>query len=230
MKHFVTWIACLCLGVPCLCQAQAVEAEGESTEPVVLRAVIPDEPTVSFVNHQTEEFTALVGQSIKRTGLIRFADAEIPPDPNQPVVRAPRGGSMSLNVAGSIISSDYSLSIQGEDSNQFMAMIVKTSLTSNECTVTITYRPRSEGVHRATVVATCLNAGVPTVTIPVVGETTGTLGDINSDGLVNIIDLTGMINWLLIGKNDNPASDVDDDGEFSIRDVTHQINRLLTNQ
>ena len=85
-------------------------------------------------------------------------------------------------------------------------------------------------MHRATVVATCLNAGVPTVTIPVVGETTGTLGDINSDGLVNIIDLTGMINWLLIGKNDNPASDVDDDGEFSIRDVTHQINRLLTNQ
>lgn len=229
MKHFVTWIACLCLGVPCLCQAQTAVTEGESTEPVVLKAIAPDEPTVNFVNNQTEEFTALVGQIIQRKGLVRFADAEIPPIPD-PVLRSPAGLNMDPDISATVISGDYSVSIQGPDRGQFRAVIVKTSFTSNECTLNIFYVPTSEGVHTATVVAECANAGVPIVNIPVVGVASGILGDINSDGLVTIVDVTGMINLLLTGKKDVPAGDIDGDGTLTVRDVTSQINRLLTNQ
>jgi len=187
---------------------------------VTMVAAVIDEPDVTFVNNSTEEFTGLVGQLVTRTGLVRFADAEIPPDPNHPVVRGAGNGWTEPKT--------YSLEIQGDDASHFSAIIVRRSQVSNECTVRVTYRPRALGSHHATLYVYCPNAGVPTVKIPLLGEATGVLGDLNGDGLLGIGDVTGMINLLLIGKKDIHSSDLNGDGELNITDVTTLINRLLT--
>ncbi len=56
------------------------------------------------------------------------------------------------------------------------------------------------------------------------------LGDVNGDGLVNISDVTSLINLLLKGNNqpgDHPAADVNGDSQVNISDVTSLINKLL---
>ena len=180
----------------------------------------PGDYNVLFVNKQTQEFTGLVGQVVSRTGLVRFADAEIPPDPNSPVDRA----------LGDISPSVYSLVIEGADASQFTANIVWQSYTSNQCTVMLCYLPQTLGAHSATLRVYCTNAGVPMVSIPLRGEATGVLGDLTGDGLLNIQDVTSMINLLLIGQKNFSACDFNGDGQFSISDVTALINRLLTGE
>ena len=57
------------------------------------------------------------------------------------------------------------------------------------------------------------------------------IGDVNKDGIVNISDVTTLINYLLTGSVspfDYDAADVSDDGGISITDVTALINLLLT--
>ena len=57
-------------------------------------------------------------------------------------------------------------------------------------------------------------------------------GDVNQDGLVNIADVTALINYLLTddetGININ-AADCDQNSKVNIADVTTLINYLLTN-
>ena len=181
-----------------------------------------------FVNNVLQEFEALVGQPVNRTGLVRFADAEIPPDPNPPVVR------ISLQapewVANIVDSDDYWLSIDGADSSQFSARFTRVSLTSNECTVMVTYHPVSEGTHTATLWLNCANAGVPVVKVPLRGVTTGVLGDLTGDSIINISDVTSMVGSLLNRAAFTPISDVNSDGEFSISDVTLLIHRVLMSE
>ena len=202
MKKIIFSLICICA---CLPYAGAVVNNGDYD--------------VQFVNNNTEEFTGLVGQIVTRTGLVRFADAEIPPDPNQPVDRF-----------GGFEPRTYTLEIQNDESNSFSAWIVWRSSTSNECTVTVTYHPNALGTHNATLWLHCSSAGVPTVKIPLRGEATGTLGDLNGDGLINIGDVAGMINLLLLGDKDSQAGDMNGDGRFSISDVTELIYRLLAGE
>ena len=57
------------------------------------------------------------------------------------------------------------------------------------------------------------------------------LGDVNMDGIVNIADITSLIDYLLNGQSDGVdtlASDVDQDGDVGIADVTALVDRILT--
>ena len=205
MKKMIFTLVCLCVCLP------MVAAVGPSTGSY----------DVLFVNNQTQEFEALVGQMAKRTGLVRFPDAEIPPNPDLPVVM------FSVSGVGNDFN-DYWISLEGADKSQFIAMITSRSMTSNECTVMVTYCPRTVGTHSATLWVNCSNAGVPVVKIPLVGEATGELGDLNGDGLITIADVTDLIHSLLLGEDNSGVSDINCDGKVSISDVTTLIHRVLT--
>lgn len=186
--------------------------------------VSPYYPAEMFLSNQAQQFTAQVGQIITRSGAIRFADAEVPHDPNTPVVRS--NGS-TLSLGSSWLSTDYSLSIEGADSNHFSARIVKSSTITNICTVNIVYSPRSTGTHAATLKVTCSKAGVPVVTIPLQGESTGILCDLDDNGLLNVSDVTSMIHLVLSSSEDPTHGDFDGDGRCNVTDVTKLISYLL---
>lgn len=177
----------------------------------------------TFVNNRAEEFTAHVGQIVTRRGAIRFADYEVPTDPNTPVVRS---NSPMLNVAPNY-SNNYSFTIEGEDSNCFSAMIVKSSSIVNICTVAINYVPLSCGTHSATLKVYCQTAGVPLVTIPLRGESNSVLGDLNADGSIGITDVVDMIGLLMTLDAEPELGDVNCDGMFNITDVTLTIGKIL---
>ena len=203
MKNLIFSLLCICT---CL--------------PLAATLVNPNDYDEVFVNKTTEEFTGLVGQFVTRTGLVRFADAEIPPSP--PLVDRGYGNSES---------DVFSLEIEGDDACQFSAWIKWRNYVSNECTVVLTYHPRSLGTHSATLWVYCTNAGVPTMKIPLRGEATGVLGDLNGDGQLTIGDVTGMINLLLTQNREfSEVSDINGDGQLSISDVTALINNLLTKE
>ena len=196
--------------------------------PLAGAIVDPGDCDVQFVNNHTEEFTGLVGQIITRTGLVHFADAEIPPDPDHPVDRA--GGSTSWDDDPSVSLNVYSLEIEGVGASQFSASIQWRSMVSNECTVAVFYTPTAMGTHRATLKVTCSNADVPVVTIPLWGEATGILGDLDGNGLLTVSDVTGLVGSLLRGDACMPIRDINSDGMFSISDVTLLIQRLLADR
>ena len=58
------------------------------------------------------------------------------------------------------------------------------------------------------------------------------LGDVNCDGLVNISDVTTLIDYILSGTEEEPfdrlAADLDGDGVITISDVTSIIDLILT--
>lgn len=197
--------------------------------PITATAFFPAE---SFVNKQTEEFTALVGQRVTHTGIIRFADAEVPTDPNQPVVRSYGNGMTAIDFDVNLLSPDYSIILEGNDAIHFTARIIKSSAISKVCTVAISYMPRTAGTHEATLKAYCSRAGVPWVTIPLHGETTGVLGDLDGDGMLDIHDLTDMIGMVLYHNNNNNSTraDFDQNGSTDIDDVTKFISFLLNAQ
>ena len=170
--------------------------------------VSPYYPAEMFLSNQAQQFTAQVGQIIARSGAIRFADAEVPHDPNTPVVRS--NGS-TLPLGSSWLSTDY----------------VKSSSITNICTVNIVYSPHSTGTHAATLKVTCSKAGVPVVTIPLQGESTGILCDLDDNGLLNVSDVTSMIHLVLSSSEDPTHGDFDGDGRCNVTDVTKLISYLL---
>jgi len=213
MRRFLLSMAAFCMGMTFLCQA-AVPSGGE--------------PEFTFVNNNTEAFTALVGQMVARTGLVRFADAEVPPDPSTPVMALNPGANALPGINIDPQSEDYWYSLEGDDC--FTARILGKSSTSSECTVRIIYAPREMGSHSATLRVYCASAGVPVVIIPLTGEATGMLGDMNDDGVIGIGDVTGMVSVLLRGHDNLAKGDMDGNGTLDISDVTSLINRLLHGQ
>lgn len=193
--------------------------------PIHVDAVYPEQ---MFINNQVEEFTALVGQMVTRTGGIRFADAEVPQDPNQPVVMSNDNNNMLLTFGPSSLSSGYSLTLEGTDKSQFTARIVKSSSIANLCTVAITYAPHATGSHQALLKVYCNSAGVPLVTIKLHGDSSGILGDLDGNNVLNVNDLTQMIDLLLNNSAKSLRGDFDDNGTFNIDDVTEFISYLLT--
>ena len=60
------------------------------------------------------------------------------------------------------------------------------------------------------------------------GQQTSLPGDINSDGEVNVSDVTALINKIL-GTSDysDAVCDINGDGEINVSDVTALINQIL---
>ena len=56
-----------------------------------------------------------------------------------------------------------------------------------------------------------------------------TLGDVNFDGLVNVLDVVLLVNSVLNGgsANDYPQADVNGDGTLNVLDVVLLINIIL---
>lgn len=182
--------------------------------PITANPYYPD----LFLNNQEEQFSAFVGQMDTRTGVVRFADYEVPTDPTL-VDRAA--------VVDGIIFDGYSFTVEGDTNADFFVRIVKASSLANLCTVAISYIPHSCGTHEATLKVFCSNAGVPLVTIPLKGEATKVLGDLDGDGLVGVGDVTDMIDTLLRGDVGPEQGDMNGDGKFTIGDVSMLIDRML---
>lgn len=145
-----------------------------------------------FYDKSTEHFTATVGRLAARSGYIHFADAELPPDPDTPVVRA-----SGITPGGSDI---YSFSIEGPDASMFSATITSVSASENGCTVRIIYAPTEVGSHTATLKVYCSNAGSPLTTIYLSGEGIARPGDIDGDGRIGVADVSSLIDMILRGE------------------------------
>ena len=55
------------------------------------------------------------------------------------------------------------------------------------------------------------------------------LGDINSDSLINILDVVGLINHILYDNFYIPTADINQDDTINIIDVVQLINYILNN-
>lgn len=208
-------------------RANILLSSSDADDVVIPISVAPFFPDEMFINNQTEQFDAYVGQLVTRTGSVRFADVEVPHDPNTPVDRG--NSSFTMDVDGIwLIDDAYSFTIEGADQTQFSVRFVKASAITNICTVAISYAPHTLGSHKATLKVHCSRAGVPTVTIPLRGQSTAVLGDMDNNSQLDINDVTKMIDGLLRGCEDDGLADLDCDGTFSINDVTTLIDRLLS--
>ena len=54
------------------------------------------------------------------------------------------------------------------------------------------------------------------------------LGDINSDGIINILDVIAIINIILNSNEFNVLADVNVDGNIDILDIVQVVNIILT--
>jgi len=55
------------------------------------------------------------------------------------------------------------------------------------------------------------------------------LGDMNGDGALNVLDVVILANLILSGDNSNPAGDLNQDGSLNILDVVILANLILDN-
>ena len=207
-----------------------IRLSSQNAEDVIIPiTATPYFPEGQFVDKRAEEFTAPVGGMQVLTGYFRFADAGLI-DPI--VVDRSMGGMDEVygmeSFNASAVPSYYSLSIEGLDAIHFRATITRASSIVNMCTVKITYVPKTSGTHNATLKLECTKAGWPQITIPLKGEAVGSLGDLNDDGRINIVDVSKVIDHLLIFSEDyTPAADINCDGKVNISDVSTLINRVL---
>ena len=74
------------------------------------------------------------------------------------------------------------------------------------------------------------DTGEYATTVEIAPTSAGLLGDVNGDGLVNVMDVTAVINHILGMTPDNfnmQAADVNSDGNINVMDVTGIINKIL---
>ena len=53
------------------------------------------------------------------------------------------------------------------------------------------------------------------------------LGDMNSDGTLNVLDVVILANLILSGDVSNPAGDLNQDGSYNILDIVILVNFIL---
>ena len=53
------------------------------------------------------------------------------------------------------------------------------------------------------------------------------MGDLNSDGEINILDVVGLVNIILGISPDNPAGDLNQDGIYNVLDIVQLVNIIL---
>jgi hypothetical protein len=54
------------------------------------------------------------------------------------------------------------------------------------------------------------------------------LGDMNSDGNLDVLDIVALVNIILIGEETNPAGDMNGDGAYNVLDVVILANIILS--
>ena len=175
------------------------------------------------------EMTAYVGWFSSISGTINIPDAEIPYDPNTPVVRTPAAGNDPVSQVAPGEGMGYFYTISGD--NCFSVVITRSSSIAKTCDVKIIYRPLTLGTHNATITFSHIRGGC-SVTVNVTGTAIEQPqpGDLNGDGLFSIGDATGLIDFLLSDDEVPPFADVDCDNAVSIKDVTKLIDKLLGGQ
>jgi hypothetical protein len=55
------------------------------------------------------------------------------------------------------------------------------------------------------------------------------LGDMNGDGTLNVLDIVILANLILSGDASNPAGDLNQDGSLNILDIVNLVNMILDN-
>jgi hypothetical protein len=63
---------------------------------------------------------------------------------------------------------------------------------------------------------------------PAYMESNGTPGDVNMDGIINILDVIVIINMILGVEDENALADLNGDGSINIQDIILVINLILT--
>ena len=63
---------------------------------------------------------------------------------------------------------------------------------------------------------------------PTFAESSANIGDINSDGTINVQDIIILVNVILSGEN-NALADINDDGNIDVLDIVVIINIILQN-
>lgn len=186
------------------------------------------ESNASFTSQSTEQFSAFVGQTVNRSIEVQFKSGDIIPNPDPPDVPMITGVSSNQSLEAELIDFTYMVSVEGEDSEMFTAKVIKKSATSNACTVSISYMPTSVGMHQAKLTVTCtkLNVLSSPVTVDLIGEAEILQGDVNGDGLVDISDVTNLIDIILNG-GESVGGDVNGDGRVDISDATRLIDLIL---
>ena len=53
------------------------------------------------------------------------------------------------------------------------------------------------------------------------------LGDLNGDGVINILDIVGLVNIILGISPENPAGDLNQDGVYNVLDIVQLVNIIL---
>ena len=123
----------------------------------------------------------------------------------------------------------YSMEIAGEPNlNDFTATIEGVSAV-----VTKTMERNADGSYRIAI--SVVAADLQTATCYIINVTEPApqfkVGDVNNDGVVNIADVTSLIDYLLGGNTtgiNTAAADVDDNQTVNIADVTALIDKLLS--
>lgn len=123
----------------------------------------------------------------------------------------------------------YSMEIAGEPNlNDFTATIEGASAV-----VTKTMERNADGSYRIAI--SVVAADLQTATCYIINVTEPApqfkVGDVNNDGVVNIADVTSLIDYLLGGNTagiNTAAADVDDNQIVNIADVTALIDKLLS--
>ncbi len=98
-------------------------------------------------------------------------------------------------------------------------------------TVSITFMPTHAGTYSGTVTLSSPKAASVVVNL---NGFANLIGDVNRDGLVNIADVTAMVD-IVLGKDDEEpyafdhvAADLDGDNDITITDVTALVNIILS--
>lgn len=122
------------------------------------------------------------------------------------------------------------------DADNLAALAVTTAASANESVARVVVHGLELSViavapGRTTVsVRTDSNGRLVTSTFTVTVTATSTTGDVNMDGVVDIVDVAKLIDILLgsvLADYDPAAADVDGNGEINIADVAALIDRLL---
>lgn len=145
-----------------------------------------------------------------------------------PVSISPTNMTLAMGTTGQV---NYSHQFSNSYSTAANAGIYYTCKPAGVVSVSSSGKvtPQKAGTAKVYVHSNLANdENAPYCTVTVTGSSSVMLGDVNSDGAVNIADITALIDLLLNGTSYyNAAADMNQDGSVNIADVTALIDYLL---
>lgn len=138
----------------------------------------------------------------------------------------------TFDVLGSDLSGEVKVTLT--DGNGVYSIDTETISVANAQegkTVSITFMPTHAGTYSGTITLNSPKAASVVVNLTGLANL---IGDVNRDGLVNIADVTAMVD-IVLGKDDEEpyafdhvAADLDGDNDITITDVTALVNIILS--